>query len=223
MALCQINDMDVVTYTGSVGGIVIITEDTQLFQLADCYLCDIRHQVIGDTVGILANGTALVSSDRVEVTKQDHIPFGICLLDIRQDLLQHRFRPAVRVGALSLGAFLCDGNKCGVAVYGSAGREDNALHTMFSHDIYQSQGTGNIVLIIFPGLLYGLTDCLQSCKMNDCVDLFLAEDLFQSFTVQNVCLIERNLLACDGFYSGDHFLTCIAEIIQYDYIIACLL
>ena len=38
VALCQINDMDVVTYTGSVGGIVIITEDTQLFQLADCYL-----------------------------------------------------------------------------------------------------------------------------------------------------------------------------------------
>ena len=162
-------------------------------------------------------------SDRVEVTKQDHVPFGICLLDICQDLLQHGFGPTVRVGALSLGAFLCDGDKCGITIYGSAGREDDALHTVFSHNIYQSQCTCNIVLVIFPGLLYGLADCLQSCKMNNCIDLLLTKDLLQRFTIQNVCLIKRNLFAGDGFYSGDHLLTCIAEIIQYNNIIACLL
>ena len=198
--------------------------EEKMMLLTPCFLmCDVRHQVVGDTVGVLANGAALVCSDRVEVTKQDHIPFGICLLDVRQDLLQHGFRPAVRVGALSLGAFLCNGNKCGVAIYGSTGGEDDALDTMFSHNIYQSQGTGNVILIIFPGLLYGLADRLQSCEMNDCVDLLLAENLFQSFAVQNVCLIERNLLTGDSFYSGNYFLTGVAEIIQYDYIIACLL
>ena len=223
MTLCQVYYMDVITYAGSVGGIIIITENTQLFQLANCHLCDVRHQVVGDTVGVLTNGTALACSDRVEVMKQEHVPFGICLLNVGQDLLQHGFGPAVRVGALSLGAFLCDGNKCGIAIYGSAGREDDALHAVFSHNIYQSQCTCNIVLVIFPGLLYGLADCLQSCKMDDCIDLLLAKDLLQCFTIQNVCLIKRNLFAGDGFYSGDHLLTCIAEIIQYNNIIACLL
>ena len=110
--------MNVITHAGSVGGIIIITEDTQLFQLANCHLCDVRHQVVGDTIGVLTDGAALVCSDRVEVTKQDHVPFGICLLDICQDLLQHGFGPAIWVGTLSLRALLGDRDHCRISVYG---------------------------------------------------------------------------------------------------------
>nr|AYM48599.1 hypothetical protein [uncultured Ruminococcus sp.] len=45
-----------------------------------------------------------------------------------------------------------------------------------------------------PGLLYGLADCLQSCKMNNCINLLLAKDLLQRFTIQNVCLIKGTFL-----------------------------
>ena len=36
MTLCQVYYVNVITHAGSVGGIIIITEDTQLFQLANC-------------------------------------------------------------------------------------------------------------------------------------------------------------------------------------------
>ena len=48
----------------------------------------------------------LVSTDRVEITQQNNVPFRICFLDICQNLFQHGFCPAVGVCALSLRAFL---------------------------------------------------------------------------------------------------------------------
>ena len=36
---------------------------------------------------------------KAEVTQQNHVPFRVGMLDIRQDLLQHGLRPAVGVSA----------------------------------------------------------------------------------------------------------------------------
>ena len=38
MAFCKVNDMNVVSDAGSVRSVVIVTKNTQLFQLADCNL-----------------------------------------------------------------------------------------------------------------------------------------------------------------------------------------
>ena len=152
--------MDIVTYTGSVMGVIVISEYPKLLQFANCHLCDVRHQVVGDTVGILADGSAYVSSDGIEVTKQNHIPFRICLLHICENLLQHGLSPAVRIGALSLRAFLGDGNDGRVTVNSRRRRKDNVLHAVLSHHIHQCQSTCNIVLIIFPWLLHGFAHCL---------------------------------------------------------------
>ena len=35
MTLCKVNDMDIVTHAGAVGGVVIAAEHTQIFKLAD--------------------------------------------------------------------------------------------------------------------------------------------------------------------------------------------
>ena len=45
-------------------------------------LCDIRHQIVGNSVGILSDGPALVCSDRIEISQQDHIPLRIRLLNV---------------------------------------------------------------------------------------------------------------------------------------------
>ena len=118
MAFGKVYYVDVVTDTCSIRCIVIVSEYAELFQFAYCNLCDVWHQVVRDTVRVLTDGSALMSTDRVEVTKKNYIPLRICLLDICKDLLQHGFRPAIWVGALSFRALLCDRDDCRISVYG---------------------------------------------------------------------------------------------------------
>ena len=160
MAFCKVNDMDVISDAGSVRSIVIVAKNTQLFQLANCNLCDVRHQIVRNTVWILTDQTALVSTDRVEITQQNNVPFRICFLDICQNLFQHGFRPAVRVCALSLRALLGDRDHRRISVHGCRRGKDDILHIVLAHYINQGQRACNIVFIVFPGLLYGFADCL---------------------------------------------------------------
>ena len=118
MALGKVYYVDVVTDTCSIRCIVIVSEYAKLFQLAYCYLCDIWHQVVRDTIWILTDGSALMSTDRVEVTKKNYVPLRVCLLDVCKDLLQHGFGPAIWVGTLSLRALLGDRDHCRISVYG---------------------------------------------------------------------------------------------------------
>ena len=101
---------------------------------------------------IFSDQAALMSSHRIEVTEQDHIPLRICLLHIGKDLLQHALCLSVWVCALSLRALLCDRNESRISVNGSGGAEDDLLHAMFSHHIEKDQCTGNIVVVVFPRL-----------------------------------------------------------------------
>ena len=98
-------------------------------------------------------------SDRVEVAKQDNIPFRICGVDVGQNLLEHAFCPAVWVGRGSLRALLGDRNLCRIAVYGCRRTEDDILHAVISHYITENQGSGHVVVIIFNRFMYGLADC----------------------------------------------------------------
>ena len=41
----KVHHVDIVAYTGSVMGRVIVSEDTEPLAFSDCYLRDIRHQV----------------------------------------------------------------------------------------------------------------------------------------------------------------------------------
>ena len=223
MSFCQIYYMDIVTNPCPIRGIIVIAKYSKLFQLAYSNLRNIRHQIIGNTVRIFSHGTALMCTDRVEITKQDHIPFRICLLDICQDLLQHGLGPAIGVGALSLGAFLCDRNHCRITIYRCRGGKDNVLHTMLSHHIYQCKSTGNIIFIILPRLLYGFSNCLKSRKMNTAVYLLFIKNLIHSLSVKDICFIKRNLLSCDGFHSLKALLTGICQIVHYYHIISCIL
>ena len=95
MAACQVNNMDVIADTSSVRSIVVITENADALEFSDGNLCDIRKQVVRDALRILSDKAALMRSDRVEVTKQDNIPFRICGVNVGQNLLEHAFCPAV--------------------------------------------------------------------------------------------------------------------------------
>lgn len=77
MSLCQVNHMDVVTHAGAVRGIIIITEYVEIFKLSNSHLCNIRNQVVGDSLGIFSNQAAFMGTDGIEVTQKHHIPLII--------------------------------------------------------------------------------------------------------------------------------------------------
>ena len=53
MTYSQVYYMDVITYTGSVRSIIIITEDSQTFQFTDGNLCNIWKQIVRDSFRII--------------------------------------------------------------------------------------------------------------------------------------------------------------------------
>ena len=60
VSLCQIHYMNVVADTGSVWSVVIIAEYMNAFSLANCYLGNIRYQVVWNSLRILADSAALM-------------------------------------------------------------------------------------------------------------------------------------------------------------------
>ena len=77
MALCQVHHMDVIPDPGTVRRVIIIAEYIQMVQFAHCHLGNIGNQIVGDSLGILSNQTALMGTDGVEVAQQHHVPLRI--------------------------------------------------------------------------------------------------------------------------------------------------
>ena len=60
--------------TCAVWSVVLITEDGQFGESSYCYLGDVRHQVVGNTLWVFPNTTAFVSPNGVKVTQQYNVP-----------------------------------------------------------------------------------------------------------------------------------------------------
>ena len=82
MASCKINNVDVVTDTSSVWCIVVISEYVDALKLSNCNLSNIWKQVVRNTLWILTDQAALMSTDWIEVAKQDYIPLWVSSVNI---------------------------------------------------------------------------------------------------------------------------------------------
>ena len=82
MAVCQVNNMDVVTDTGAVRGIIIIAKYAEAYQLADCHLGNIWKKIVRDSLRIFTDTSGFMGSDRVKVTEQHNLPVLICCVKI---------------------------------------------------------------------------------------------------------------------------------------------
>ena len=67
MALGKVYHMDIVPYTGTIVGVVVVAVDTQILPSANGNLGDVGHQVIGNTPRIFADFTAFVGANGVKV------------------------------------------------------------------------------------------------------------------------------------------------------------
>ena len=91
---------------------------------------------------------------------------------------------------------------------------------MFSHDVNEHESAGDIVVVIFPRLCNGFTDRLETCEMDNGVDLFLFEDFVHRIAVENVCEVELHGLAGDGFHAFEGLFAGVAEVVAYNDFIA---
>ena len=65
----KVDDMNIVAHAGAIGGGIVVAEDAQLGPFADGHLCDVRHEVVWDAVGVFADAAAGVCAYGVEVAQ----------------------------------------------------------------------------------------------------------------------------------------------------------
>ena len=96
---------------------------------------------------------------------------------------------------MSLWALLSDRNDSWVAIHGSGRREDDVLHAILAHHVHEDESARHVVVVVLQWLLNRLTHSLQTCEMDNGINLVLLENLVESLSIAHVSLIERNLLA----------------------------
>ena len=222
MSDCQIHYMDIVADACTVMSRIIVSKYAQTLQLAHCHLRNIGNQIVGDTLRILSDQAALMSSDWIEIAQQNHVPLRISHMEICENLLQHALGLAVRIGNLALRAVLCNRHEGRISIYSGGGAEYNILDSMISHHIAQDQGACNVIMIVLQRLCHRLAYCLQSCEMNDRIDFFCIKNFIEGLAVQNVRLIKFHRFSRDLLYASYGFLTGIAKIVSHYYFVACL-
>ena len=74
MTSCQVDYMDIIAYSCAVFCIVVISEDVNDRPPPYGDLGHKRHEVVGCTVGVLANPARLMGSNWIEIAEQDDIP-----------------------------------------------------------------------------------------------------------------------------------------------------
>ena len=78
MPFGQITHMDIVAHTRAVGRIVVVSEDGQLFAPADGHLRNVRHQVVGRTVGVFPDQARFMRAHGIEIAQQHQAELRVC-------------------------------------------------------------------------------------------------------------------------------------------------
>ena len=180
VAASEVDDVDVVAETGTVGCFVIVAKDMKLRELAGGDFHDVGHEVIWDAVGVLAEETGDVVADGIEVAKGDDIKLGVGYAEVFQDFFDHVFSLAVWVGEL-------DTSRKGfdalldtlVAVNGGGGGENELLHIVGLHRLEEVEGAGDVVVVVLERLFDGFGDGFEAGEMDDKVKMGMVENLVE--------------------------------------------
>ena len=198
--------MDIVPHTSAVRRVVVITKYPHMIQLAQCHLCHIGHQIVGDSVGILAQQTADVSTDRVEIPQSHSRELRIGSANVPQNLFDHDL--GVAIGIRCRGRhFLHVGSLIVAAVNGRTGGENYHVAVILPHDTQQGECTADVVLVVFQRLFHRFANCLQTGEVNYGIDLVVLKNLPHVLLVTHVCAIKPHMLSGDHLDTGNclHF------------------
>ena len=141
-------------------------------------------------------------------------------MQVGEDLLDHPFGPAIRVGGALLGAFLGERQAVRIAVDGRRAGEHDGLAAVVAHDVHEHQGVLDVVVVVLDGLGHRFAHGLKACEVDDAVDLVIGEDFLHGFAIKYICLVEGEIL---GFFVSDDLaharygdLACVGKVVYDD-------
>ena len=213
--------MEVVPLAGAVGGIIVTAEDGQLFQLPCSHTANVRHQIVGDAVGIVAQQAGLMGTDGIKVAQQDGAEVRVCSAVVSQNPLDHHLGPAVRRRRLNGRHLLLVGMGIVGTVNGSRGREHQLLTARLFHDLQKCQSAVQIVSVILQRLPDTLAHCLKACKVDHGINFVVLEYLQQFLLVRTVDLIKSRNSTSNLTDPVADIPAGVAEIIHNDRMVAC--
>ena len=221
VAAGEVDDVDVVAHAGAVVGGIVVAVDVQLLKLADGHLGYVGHQVVGDAARILADESALVRADGVEVAQQRDVHRRVGGAVVHEYALLKELCGAVGVCGAAGGEVLAYRHALGVAVDRGGGGEDKVLHVVAAHGLEHLEGAGEVVVVVLQRLGDALAHCLEPGKVDDGVNISKAlEQLLHLVGVSQLGLDEGDALADNVLHAVDGFLAGIAEVVGDNDVIA---
>ena len=217
----EVHDVDVVADSRSVGRRIVVAEDVELRTTANCDLRDIRQEVVRDSCGIFADEPRLVRADRVEVAEKNHVPLGICLLDVLEHLLHHELRPAVGVCAAGRREVFADRHRLGIAVDRSGAGEHDVLAAVVAEALQERESAAEVVVVVLERDLRRLADGLERREVDRRPErALLVEHRVHLLLVAYVELVELYVLSGYLLYARKRLLRAVAEIVHHDNLVA---
>lgn len=118
MSIGKIDDMDIITNACSIMCWIIVTKHSQLLEFAHGNLCDIWHEIVWLSIGILADSSTLVRADRIKVSQRDHSPTLIRRAKIFHYFLGKVFRLSIGIRTVSSRMVFGQGQELWITVNG---------------------------------------------------------------------------------------------------------
>jgi NRPS condensation-like uncharacterized protein len=85
VADCKVYNVDIISYACAVNGIIVVAENVEFFQFSNRNLRNIGHEVVGDSLGVLTDKSAFVSTDGVEITEKGNAPTVVGCIKVTQN------------------------------------------------------------------------------------------------------------------------------------------
>ncbi|KND92431.1 putative quinone oxidoreductase [Tolypocladium ophioglossoides CBS 100239] len=237
VALCQVDNVDVVADGSSVARGVVYYGGSQLLAVARRHLAQQGQQVVGHALGVLAHDAAGVGAAWVKVAQQGAVPLleGLAgLLEVAalgvdavgDDVLDHRLGAAVGVGGADR-AVLGDGDHVGearcVAVDGGRRGEDDVGDVVALHGPQEGDAAADVdALRVSPGRGKRATH-LEGGEVNDAVNCrVLGKHVVKGLFVGHVDLVKVGPAAAEQLDAVDGDLGRVVEADDNDDIVAVL-
>lgn len=142
----------------------------ELTTTANSDLGKVWKQVVGNTTGILSHETGWVCSHWVKVSEKSSVPARVNKGVVTKNMLNENLGTAIGRFWASR-AFFRNGNHVfktsGISVNSGRRGEHKSLNVVGMESLDQSDGTSNILVIVFKRNLSGFTDSLEASKVQN--------------------------------------------------------
>ena len=216
VAAREIDDVQIVAHARAVRRGIVVAENAQLLAPSGGGLRDIRHQIVGDAARVLADESARMRADGVEVPQQHDGPARIGLRRVGEDLLAHVFRPAVGVRAAAGAGALLHGHGVVRRIHRCGRGEEDLLHAVRGHRLAEVDGCAEIVVVVAQRLLHRLPHRLEPGKVEHAVKAVRVEKLVEGRAVEKIHFAEFERLSCDALDAPQALRVGVGEIVRHN-------